>query len=90
MKTVPDVKKIAAKSFFGSIPCQKVPGVFFLFSACTLMSINEGFSSQIYKPLYAQQLFNPFLLIFCFIIVNGFFSAEALQFLKFSLVSIAS
>ena len=36
MKTVPDVKKIAAKSFFGSIPCQKVEGVFFLFSACTL------------------------------------------------------
>ena len=39
VKTVPDVKKIAAKSFFGSIPCQKVEGVFFLFSACTLIYI---------------------------------------------------
>ena len=37
MKTVPDIKKIAAKLFFGSIPCQKVEGVFFLFSACTLI-----------------------------------------------------
>ena len=27
MKTVPDVKKIAAKSFFGSIPFGKVEGM---------------------------------------------------------------
>ena len=45
MKTVPDVKKIAAKSFFGSIPCQKVEGVFFLFSACTLIKMVQHHDS---------------------------------------------
>ena len=39
MKTVPDVKKIAAKLFFGSIPFGKVEGGKFSFSACTLMDI---------------------------------------------------
>ena len=38
-KTIPGGRKNAAKSFFGSIPCRKVPGVFFLFSACTLVYI---------------------------------------------------
>ena len=40
VKTIPDVKKIAAKLFFGSIPCRKVPGVFFfifcLYPKCCL------------------------------------------------------
>ena len=39
VKTVPDVKKIGAKSILGSNPFGKVEGEFFLFSACTLIII---------------------------------------------------
>ena len=35
-KTVPGGEKNGAKSILGSNPFRKVPGVFFLFSACTL------------------------------------------------------
>ena len=36
-KTVPGGEKNGAKSILGSNPFRKVPGVFFLFSACTLI-----------------------------------------------------
>ena len=41
VKTVPEVKKIGAKSILGSNPFGKVAGEIFLFSACTLVCINK-------------------------------------------------
>ena len=38
-KTVPGGEKNGAKSILGSNPFRKVPGVFFLFSACTLIYV---------------------------------------------------
>ena len=37
-KTAPGGEKNGAKSILGSNPFRKVPGVFFLFLACTLMN----------------------------------------------------
>ena len=46
-KTVPGGEKNGAKSILGSNPFRKVPGVFFLFSACTLIfKTNLHFGNQ--------------------------------------------
>ena len=55
-KTVPGGEKNGAKSILGSNPFRKVPGVFFLFSACPLVNI-------LVKGLVESRFFFNFLVL---------------------------